>query len=127
MCNLDNLSTLVQRWKDVEGIKPQNDQKFIDAFSKCLIEADCEDFTFDGDGAYFGKQVTWEVDSQYRGSRDPHLNFEIAYSDKEIRVYDGRNNGFWVCEYISMNKDHLSFNCLKETLFQKLQEVFGIS
>ncbi len=60
------------------------------------------------------------------GIRDPHLNFEIAYSDKEIRVYDGRNGGFWVCEYISMNKDHESFNSLKEALFQKLQEVFGI-
>ena len=127
MCNLDNLSTMVQRWKDVEGIKPQNDQKFIDAFSKCLLEANYEDFTFDGDGAYFGKQVTWEVDSQYWGIRDPHLNFEIAYPDKEIRVYDGRNNGFWVCEYISMNKDHESFNYLKEALFQKLQEVFGMS
>ena len=127
MCNLDNLSTMVQRWKDVEGVKPQNDQKFIDAFSKCLVEANYEDFTFGGDGAYFGKQVTWEVDSQYWGIRDPHLNFEIAYSDKEIRVYDGRNNGFWVCEYISMNKDHESFNYLKETLFQKLQEVFGMS
>ena len=31
MCNLDNLSTLVQRWKDVEGIKPleNTDTRFI--------------------------------------------------------------------------------------------------
>ena len=126
MNNTENLSLLVQKWKDVEGVKPQNDPQFIECFLECLKDADYEDFTFDGDGAYFGKQVTWEVGSHYWCNKDVNLSFEIAYSDNEIRVYTGRNEGFWVSEYISINSKHEYFYTTKHILIQKLKEIFGI-
>lgn len=120
------LTKHVADWGSVEGIKPLNDERFIATFLICLRAADYEDFCFDGDGSYFGKQVTWSVGSGHWIKLDRNLNFEIAYSESQIRVYSANNNGYWVSEYISVTKGDIYFEDVYLTLKDKLLEVFGL-
>lgn len=123
---IELLTKNITDWNSIEGVKPLNDKSFIDTFLICLKDADYEDFCFDGDGSYFGKQITWSVGSGNWIKLDRNLNFEIAYSESEIRVYSANNNGYWVSEYISVTKGDAFFEDVYSTLRDKLLDIFGL-
>lgn len=119
---MQELIDYVADFKNIpSGKKPCNEQVFIDMFIKFLDPDLC--FEFDGDGAYFGKQITI--------SRSPYmgydaLTFEIAYSNNTIRIYDGNNNGYWVPEYVNMTHTDERFDNLKNILFNFIKQQIGI-
>lgn len=121
------LEDYISKWSSVDDVKPCNEQDFYELFTELLkSDLDDRDFEFDGDGSYFGKQVSLNVGSSYSwGSRNT-LSFEIVYSNDRIRVYTGNHNGFWTQEYIDMDASDERFNYLKAVLFTKLREVFGL-
>ena len=82
------------------------------------------DVTFDGEGSYFGKQVTISKDTNYRIS---NYGFEIAYSDNHIRVYTSNHHGFQVPEFIDLYDKDEDFKELKELLNTKLKELLGLT
>lgn len=120
------LSEYISNWKQIEGIKPCNDPDFIEEFSKMLPKLETCDISYDGDGSYFGQQVS-VVFGSYGMRPDRNLCFEIAYSQDEIRVYDGNNEGFWTPEYLSLKKGQENFDTIKELLFSNLMRLFGLS
>lgn len=121
------LEDYIAKWSSVDGVKPCNEQDFYELFTELLkSDLDAQDFEFDGDGSYFGKQVSLNVGSSYSYGFRNTLSFEIAYSNNLIRVYTGNHNGFWTPEYINMDNSDERFNHLKSVLFTKLQEVFGL-
>ena len=121
------LEEYIRKWSSVDGIKPCNEQDFYELFTELLkSDLDDRDFEFDGDGSYFGKQVSLNVGSAYSWCFRNTLSFEIAYSNDRIKVYTGNHDGFWTPEYIDMDTSDERFNYLKAVLFTKLREVFGL-
>ena len=119
------LSDYISHWKSIEGIKPKNDKLFIDEFCVLLSKTDNNDITYDGEGSYFGNQVSIKFESQYR-KPDRNLCFEIAYSRNEIRVYDFYNEGYWTPEYLSIQKGEQYFDLIEHHLFKNLVRLFGL-
>ena len=119
------LSDYISQWKLIEGIKPKNDKLFIDEFCVLLSKTDNYDITYDGEGSYFGNQVSIKFESQYRKC-DRNLCFEIAYSRNEIRVYDYHNEGYWTPEYLSLKKGEQYFDLIEYHLFKNLTRLFGL-
>ena len=56
------LSDYISHWKSIEGIKPKNDKLFIDEFCVLLSKTDNNDISYDGEGSYFGNQVSIKFD-----------------------------------------------------------------
>ena len=125
MTNNKKLEQYIKNWNKLQGVKPENEDVFIDMFIVFLSElSDEQDIQFDGKGSYFGKQVTIDYNSSYRYRS--LLKFEIAYSVNQIRVYTGNNNGYWQPEYICMSSDHARFNELNTVFRQTLLRLFGL-
>ena len=123
---MEKLKNYIQNWSKIEGIKPCNENEFIDEFIKLITSLDDErDISFDGEGSYFGKQITLHLNSGVWVG-DPLIYFEIAYSQSEIRVYRANHSGFWTPEYISMSSKHPRFEEIKNPLFELLKRVFGL-
>lgn len=115
----------IKAWKSVEGTKPCNEDFFIDEFIKFIRDFDdSRDISFDGDGSYFGKQVTIQGDSVYKPN--PYLHFEISYSETKISIYTGRHEGYWTPEYVRMVINDPRFSELKNELFAFLYRIFGL-
>lgn len=116
----------VDNWNAVQGVKPCNEQVFIEWFLMLIQNyPDYREVSFDGEGSYFGKQITLQPFTfWHRGPRQ--LAFEVSYSKDEIRVYKADHNGFWQPEFIAMRADNKSFECLKTELFNFLTNVFGL-
>jgi hypothetical protein len=119
------LSEYVSEWR-TKDLKPCNEKVFINEFIKLIDNyPDEREVTFDGDGSYFGKQVTLEPFSFY-GRSDRNLAYEVAYSNSTIRVYNADHHGFWNPEFISMDSSHEDFTRLKDSLYKFLTTVFGL-
>ena len=122
-----SLEDYIAKWSSIDSVKPCNEQNFYELFTELLkSDLDDRDFEFDGEGSYFGKQVSLNIGSLYSWGFRNTLSFEIAYSNDRIRVYTGNHNGFWTQEYIDMDSSDERFNYLKAALFTKLREVFGL-
>jgi hypothetical protein len=122
----DALMAYVDNWAAIDGLKPCNEEEFIVLFYKLLAGfPDEREVSFDGEGSYFGKQVTLEPFSYY-GRPPSQLRFEVAYSHGSIRVYSANHNGFWYPEFIRMSKGDVGFDSLKGVLFNFLEGVFGL-
>lgn len=118
----------IQNWNQIDGIKPINDPEIIKGFIEFLNGIDDEqDVEWDGEGSYFGKQVTIRKNNRYlTGVRSP-LQFEVAYQkDYCVRVYTARHNGFWTPEYIDMKTDMEGYKELETALFNCLRRIFGL-
>ena len=120
------LSEYISNWKQIEGIKPINEPIFIEEFSKMLPQIETCDISYNGDGSYFGQEVSI-IFGSYGMNIDRNLCFEIAYSQTEIRVYDGNHAGYWTPEYLSLKKGQENFDVIKELLFSNLIRLFGLS
>lgn len=123
----DRLRDYVRNWDKIKnGIFPVNEKEFIELFSYFLLNIEDErDVCFDGDGAYFGKQVTIQWNSGvWRGDKD--LTFEVPYCDRKIVVYTGNNEGFWVSPYIDLTPNDEYFYLIQTSLFKLLFRAFGL-
>jgi len=119
------LEEYILNWKGINEIKPVNEDTFLYTFIDLLNTYDeCREVSFDGEGSYFGKQISFDVGSYYGGRG--LLDFEIAYSRDKISVYDGRNNGYWVPEYICLDNKDERFKDLKNALSDFLNKMFGM-
>lgn len=125
----DDFTALIEyidKWNAIEGVKPKNEPLFVVEFIKLLNNyPDDREVTFDGEGAYFGKQVTLEPFSFF-GKSPRQLRFEMAYSDTLIKVYTATHDGYWNPEYLSMGKDDVNFEDVKGEVFKFLHRVFGL-
>jgi len=123
---MENLKEYIKNWTIIEGNKPCNEDLFINEFIDLITNlSDDRDVTFDGDGSYFGKQVTLHLNSGV-WIGDPLVYFEIAYSQTQISVYKANHEGFWVPEFISMYNGHPRFEELRNALLKLLYKVFGL-
>lgn len=125
---LDSIRVYIKNWNSVQygEVKPKNDSEFINLFISFLQDiAQEEDLSFDGEGAYFGKQVTINHERNSRYS-DTLICFEIAYDSENIRVYTSNHHGYWTPEYIALSILHEDFDRLKTALFDFLKRGFGI-
>ena len=124
--DFEKLKQYIRDWNAIDGIKPQNEPLFMFEFVKLLQNyPDEREVEFDGEGAYFGKQVTLLPFSTW-GKQSNELNFEVAYDKSEIRVYSGRNNGFWWPEFIRITNVDPDFKPLYDVLIGFLKNVFGL-
>lgn len=124
--DFETLKQYIREWNDIEGIKPKNEPLFMTEFVKLLQNyPDERDVQFDGDGSYFGKQVTLTPFS-FWGKTSPELNFEVAYDKSEIRIYSGRNEGFWWPEFVRITNVDSDFKPLYDVLIGFLKNVFGV-
>jgi len=79
------LKDYLKHWHAIEGIKPKNVPYFIDLFEAFMDGlTDSRDISFDGDGSYFGQQVTIAEDSVFC---NVEFGFEICYCATIVRVY----------------------------------------
>ena len=87
---------------------------------------DERDISFDGEGSYFGKQITLSYGSGvWVGDKD--LSFEISYSYEKISVYRKDHEGYWVPEYLSVSSGkHPEYRMLADVLFPLLRKAFGV-
>ena len=124
------LSDLVEKFKTNDN--RFDHEIFINTFMAWLeagIESDDIEIEFDGNGAYFGKQVTIK-NSEHALYYDPHsLSFEIAYDINNIVIYTARHNGFWVNPYfsISSEKDTSRFYFVYYNLIGHIKKLFGLT
>lgn len=125
MQDFQQLIDYVNDWNN-KDIKPSNEALFVLEFVKLLNNyPDDREISFDGEGSYFGKQVTLEPFS-FWGKSPRQLAFEIAYCDTQIVVYKADHNGFWQPPFISMDQSNIDFEDLKNHLFTFLRKTFGL-
>jgi ribonucleotide reductase beta subunit family protein with ferritin-like domain len=115
-----NLIEYIREWK-TNKIKPENEETFITLFLEFIENFDGH-FQFDGDGAYFGKQI---VISRHNMGYD-ELTFEIAYSSNSISIYTGHHSGFWTPEFIQMTDSHSDFKKIKNAVVSLVKKQVGI-
>ena len=122
----EELKKYIQDWQKVENIKPKNETKFIKLFISFLEQIeDDRDIEFEGEGAYFGKQVSIGLHRATAGT-DQYLDFEIAYDNKQISIYTGKHEGFWTPEYVRIDRQHNWFVPLQKQLKATLMSAFGL-
>jgi len=123
----DALIQYVDQWNAINDIaKPQNEKTFIDLFYKLFLEDyDDREVEFNGQGSYFGYQVTLYPDSMY-GKTHRNLKFEVAYNKENISVYSANHNGFWYPEFIRLKKGDPEFDALILAWMNFLTCVFGL-
>ncbi|SDZ81843.1 hypothetical protein SAMN05192529_102116 [Arachidicoccus rhizosphaerae] len=130
MTTKETLIEKIKEWQSIEGLKPVNDKGLIASFIDFMWPKDEKEFTdmwieFNGDGSYFGKQLTMTEDARYVRP-DPLLNFEISYSTEQISIYDGNHNGFWTPEYIKLKRGDDSFLQLREAIYKRIGDFTGL-
>lgn len=123
--DFDNLIAYIKNWNEIDGIKPCNEETFIKEFLNLINNYPDEmEVTFDGEGAYFGKQVTLEPFSYY-GRPPIDLRFEVAYSKTLLKVYSANHNGFWYPEFLSIEKGKDEHNVIGQ-FYDFLKLIFGL-
>jgi hypothetical protein len=116
----------IEHWNKIDGIKPQNEPKFIELFIDFMQSLDDSgDIDFEGDGSYFGKQIKVYKDRNY--SRHYGYGFEIAYCDSIISVYKDNHEGFWTPEYIRVrNVEDNDFHKVKSVIKETMLRLMGL-
>ena len=116
------LKEYILNWNKLDQ-KTCNEDLFINLFISYLKGIDnINDVMFEGDGAYFGRQIVIHKDHNYIS--DTFLKFELAYDKNQIRVYSGNHHGYWQPEFISINGNHERWEELSNVLFDLLRNVF---
>jgi hypothetical protein len=106
-------------------------QFFIDFFKSYTNSSknDNRDIEFDGEGAYFGKQISIREGSFTFGyPTTDATEIEVAYDfvAGNICIYTDNHNGFWVNPYLSIDATHSEYPKLKEALHKMLLDYFGV-
>ena len=121
---MEALKEYIENWNAVDGIKPDNDEVFIKGFIKYLESEETKEVTFDGDGAYFGKQVS--IQPYYSYFPEQYQCYEIAYGDGKIVIYNGMHNGFWVPPYATLKEGDEYYDMVCKSFFNLLKKTFCI-
>jgi hypothetical protein len=121
----DAMIAYIDKWNAIDGFKPANEKEFIDLFYKLFLDYDDRELEFNGEGSYFGKQVTLYPDSMY-GKTHRNMRFEVSYNKERISVYSGNHNGFWVPEFINITKNEPEGEALILAFLNFLTGVFGL-
>lgn len=109
----------------VERNSPNNDQyKFFELFLVYIKSLTSNDFTFDGEGSYFGNQIT--VCQKLRFGGISLLDFEVAYDDNQIVVYTANHHGFYVRPYCCIKNDDSRFNVFLKEFKNTIASKFGL-
>lgn len=107
----------VDKWRAIDGKKPSNDKEFAYYFLEYMIKSDCSLWSFEGENHYCGwTAYLFEDDSRWRNQ----FNFEFAYGDDFVKVFDANNDGYWVPEYIDLKGGDAGLMLV--TLKRKLNE-----
>lgn len=106
--------------------------KFFTDFFKAYTfspKMDRGDITFDGDGAYFGKQISIREGSANRFVPTTEVTeIEVAYdfTSGHICIYTDNHQGFWVKPYLELKDTHSEYPKLKDALHRMLSDYFGV-
>jgi hypothetical protein len=99
---------------------PANEPRFLSLYRRMLEylreDNDPRSLSFDGEGAYGGKQFSFTLDPY-----EPFgaVQLEVVLQDNDtLVVYTGRHNGFWVAPFISIQDKDLY--CLTQKTFRKV-------
>lgn len=99
---------------------------FLKLFQECLIKCSEDVYIeFQGEGAYFGKQITLSFNGFYHMCNDPiELNFEMAYdfSTEQFVIYRANHHGYWIPSFCSGKMTKEFQNIFRNTLLN----AFGI-
>lgn len=106
------------------GVECTSNAYFFEAFLIYINSLDSNAFSFDGDGAYFGKQIT--VCEKYPFKCDTDLDFEVAYSIDEIVVYSANHGGYYVIPYCTLLSCNEKFEEYSKRFFNILKNKFGL-
>jgi hypothetical protein len=103
--------------------------RFFEGFFNSYADGqrDERDIEFNGDGSYFGKQISIIENSSFGIHSVEHdIAIEVAYSATHIVIYTDYHSGFWVNPYLDINEDHSHFPDLKKALMRMLTRYFGV-
>ena len=119
------LREYISNWHKIEERPPHNETAFIDGFIEYTKEAREDiDFSFHGDGAYFGKEICLLY--QQGTCIDFELSFEIAYCSEQISIYRADHGGCWQPTFLSMGEEHSRFEEVKSALYDLLYYFLGL-
>lgn len=79
---------------------------------------------FNGEGYYWGKQIT--IDTASTPFTSKGVCFELVYSPSQIIVYTGLHNGYYVESYLNLMLGEYLFDELQKALSSLLSKVFGL-
>ena len=90
---------------------------------------DYGDIDFDGEGSYFGKQISIREGSGF-GSfiKDEEVEIEIAYDfiSKHIVIYTDNHNGYYAPPFVEIKGTHSEYDKLSKALYRMLSKYFGL-
>lgn len=101
--------------------------ELFDAYRNGIL--DIRDVEFDGDGSYFGKQVSIEVNRSFGvHSQLNDIGVEVAYNlySGKIVIYTSLHGGFWAKPYIELDNTHSEYGYLAVSFRGMLKELFGL-
>tara|TARA_R110002126_G_scaffold109171_1_gene246127 strand:+ start:136 stop:501 length:366 start_codon:yes stop_codon:yes gene_type:complete len=101
---MEYLKNYIIEWNKEEGVKPQNDTKFIAEFVEFAKNADPDQWEFDGENDYCGHTATVSEHPLYLHISG--LGFEFAYGAGFVKVFTSAHCGYWTPEYIKLTGDN---------------------
>ena len=101
--SIESLKQYIDKWDKEDLPKLENDKDFISDFVQFARESTFDHWEFLGVNGYCGYTALLHEFSAYGGNYALGLIFEFAYSDEFVKVFTGKNNGFWVPEYIDLD------------------------
>ena len=101
-----------------------NQNDFFPDFLAYIDTLSSNDFVFNGEGSYFGKQITVIEDNYF--AREDLLCFEVAYDNTQIVIYTANHNGFWVKPYCTVNHDNTMFKAFYRIFVNIMKDKFGL-
>lgn len=105
---------------------------FTDLFTAYTFSPDKDkrDIVFDGDGSYYGKQISIREGSSGRYPQGTGVTeIEVAYDfvSGHICIYDDNHNGFCIKPYLEIKYTHSEYSKLAAALHRMLSDYFGIN
>jgi hypothetical protein len=97
---------------------------FTHTFIEFLKNLEVEFVEFNGDGYYWGKQIT--IDTVSTPFTTKGVCFELEYSPSRIVVYTGLHNGYYPESYLNLQLGEYLFDELQMALSSLLSKVFGL-
>lgn len=103
----------LKEWKENEGPREKNNPDFILAFTEYMGDPQ-RHYSFGGLNGYCG-HTAYIADSY---SPYEYYQHELAFGPNFVKVFDAKNGGFWVPEYIDLDgfDAEIILNILKDKL-----------
>jgi hypothetical protein len=119
-----------QHLKDLESDSIALIKYFVYLFEAYTFSPhkDKRDIEFNGEGAYFGKQITIREGSTFGSINENSVEIEVAYdfTSGHIVIYTANHGGFWVKPFLEIKNTHSEYPALKAALHRMLTDYFGV-